>query len=71
MPREEGELELLCAYQFKLDPKKEHTIILKEKAMSVSSTEVRNSINDLNKLKELVPTKVYDYLIDKDLYSND
>lgn len=70
-PREEGEIIKLLAYQEKLDPSKERTIILDVSVLEISSSEIRSKIENKQELKDLVPNEVFEYIVEKGLYNND
>lgn len=70
-PREEGEILKLLAYQEKLDPSKEHTIVLDASVLEVSSSEIRSKLQNKQELKDLVPNEVFEYIVEKGLYNND
>ncbi len=67
-PRTKGELELLYDYQNKIDNNKDRTIILDAPVLQISSTEIREKAKSREALKDLVPEKVFEYIIQKDLY---
>ncbi len=70
-PREEGEIIKLLAYQEKLDPSKECTIVLDSSVLEVSSSEIRSKTKNIQELKSLVPQEVFEYIVEKGLYNND
>lgn len=70
-PRKVDEVARLTAYVQKIDPKNENTIILDLPVVDVSSTQVRECILNNGDFKNLVSEKVFDYIIQKELYKND
>lgn len=70
-PRHTNEIKKLYEFRNKIDPSGDRTIILDENVVDVSSTQVRNSVQNRAHLRELVPEKVFEYIVLKDLYNND
>lgn len=68
VPREDDDQEELLAYSRQLQKKySAKTRVLKTKALTVSSTELRPGRNR-KELQEFLPPEVYDYIIRKNLY---
>jgi len=70
-PRHVGEIEDINKFRIKIDPTGSKTIILNENVMDISSTQVRNCVHNREVLRNLVPEKVFEYIVLKDLYKND
>ena len=70
-PRHEGEIKAILDFRAKIDPDESKTIILDNDVIDVSSTQVRFGAKNREALKTLVPQKVYEYIVSKDLYIND
>ena len=70
-PREKDEILKLLVFQDKLDPLREHTIVLDASVLEVSSSEIRSKIENKQELKNLVPQEVFEYIVEKGLYNND
>lgn len=67
-PREDNEYRLMQSFQSKIDPENVKTIIVNADYIEVSSSQIRKNIHDN---KHYLPTKVYEYIVQKDLYNND
>lgn len=68
-PRSEDGYLTLCAHGEELKEKYGVRYIVENiPYIPVSSTEIRENINDMEKLSELVPQSVIDYMLERDLY---
>ncbi len=70
-PREQGEIKKLLAYQDKIDPQKRNTIVLNAPVLELSSSEIRSKAKKQKELENLVPKKVFEYIVKKGLYNDD
>ncbi len=70
-PRHAGEIEEIYKFRNKIDPNETKTIILDQNVIDISSTQVRENAKKREELKNLVPEKVFEYIVLKDLYRND
>lgn len=70
-PREQGELKKLLEYQNIIDPQKRHTIVLNAPILELSSSQIRSKAKNQKELHNLVPKKVFEYIVKKGLYNDD
>lgn len=69
VPRDESDYNVLCDFYRKtLKPMNAEALILKNPVLSVSSTYIRENIDNFEQIESLIDKNVYDYIVKNNLY---
>ncbi len=69
IPRDKSDYNDLCEFYRKtLKPMKAEAVILKNPVLSVSSTYIRENIDEFEQIESLIDKNVYDYIVKNNLY---
>lgn len=69
IPRDKSDYDDLCEFYRKtLKPMNAEAVILKNPVLSVSSTYIRENIDNFDRIESLINKNVYDYIVKNNLY---